>query len=204
MMEVFTCEQGTPEWFAARMGIPTASQFATVCAKGEGKTRTTYMHKLAGEVLTGEPMDSVSNAHMERGHAMEPDARNLYAMMHDADPELVGFIRDGRAGASPDALIGADGMLEIKTKLPHLQIEAILAEKMPAAHRKQVQGQLWIARREWCDFVSYWPGLPLFVVREHRDEKLIAEISAEVDRFNADLDGIVSKIRAMGLQEDAA
>jgi hypothetical protein len=203
-MEVFTCEQGTLEWFAARMGIPTASMFGTVCAKGEGKTRATYMHKLAGEILTGEPMDSISNAHMERGHAMEPDARNLYAMMHDADPELVGFIRDGRAGASPDALIGADGLLEIKTKLPHLQIEAILADKLPAAHRKQVQGQLWIAAREWCDFVSYWPGLPLFVVREYRDEKLIAEIAAEVDHFNSALDCIVAKIRTMGLQGDAA
>jgi hypothetical protein len=203
-MEVFTCEQGTAEWFAARMGIPTASMFGAVCAKGEGKTRTTYMHKLAGEILTGEPMDSISNAHMERGHAMEPDARNLYAMMHDADPELVGFIRDGRAGASPDALIGADGLLEIKTKLPHLQIEAILADKLPAAHRKQVQGQLWIAERDWCDFVSYWPGLPLFVVREYRDEKLIAEISAEVDHFNSALDCIVAKIRTMGLQGDAA
>ena len=95
MMQVFTCDQGTEEWFAARMGIPTASQFATVMAKGEGKTRTTYLHKLAGEVLTGEPMDHVKTFHMQRGHEMEPTARALYAMMMDVDPELVGL--SGRA-----------------------------------------------------------------------------------------------------------
>jgi hypothetical protein len=197
MMQVFTCDQGTDEWFAARMGIPTASQFATVMAKGEGKTRTTYLHKLAGEILTGEPMDSFSNAHTDRGHEMEPAARALYAMMMDTDPELIGFVRTGRAGASPDALVGARGLLEIKTKLPHLQIELLMSGKMPAAHRKQVQGQLWIAERDWCDFVSYWPGLPLFVVREHRDEKLIAEISDAVDRFNEDLDAVVARVQEM-------
>lgn len=196
-MQVFTCDQGTDEWFAARMGIPTASQFATVMAKGEGKTRTTYLHKLAGEILTGEPMDSFSNAHTDRGHEMEPAARALYAMMMDTDPELIGFVRTGRAGASPDALVGARGLLEIKTKLPHLQIELLMSGKMPAAHRKQVQGQLWIAERDWCDFVSYWPGLPLFVVREHRDEKLIAEISDAVDRFNEDLDAVVARVQEM-------
>jgi hypothetical protein len=197
MMQVFTCDQGTEEWFAARMGIPTASQFATVMAKGEGKTRTTYLHKLAGEILTGEPMESFSNAHTDRGHEMEPAARALYAMMMDTDPELVGFVRTGRAGASPDALVGDRGLLEIKTKLPHLQIELLMSGKMPAAHRKQVQGQLWIAERDWCDFVSYWPGLPLFVVREHRDEKMIAEISDAVDRFNEDLDAVVARVQEM-------
>ena len=203
-MEIFTCEQGTAEWFRARMGIPTASQFATVMAKGEGKTRTTYMHKLAGEILTGEPMDSFGNAHTERGHEMEPDARNLYALMHDADPDLIGFIRSGSAGASPDAMVGENGLLEIKTKLPHLQIELLLKGGLPAAHRKQCHGQLWVAGREWVDFVSYWPGLPLFVVREHRDEKLIAEISEAVDRFNQDLADVVEKVRAYGGLEAAA
>jgi hypothetical protein len=104
-MEIYTCEQGSEEWFAARLGIPTASQFQTIMAKGrdggDSKTRRTYMMKLAGEILTGEPMDSFSNEHTERGHEMEPDARNLYAFMRDCEPQCVGFIRNGQKGCSP-------------------------------------------------------------------------------------------------------
>src|SRR4051812_4435301 len=108
-MEILNMDQGSPEWFAARAGIPTASMFATVMASGknggESKGRRTYMLKLAGEIITGEPMDNYSNGHMERGHVMEPEARDLYSFMTDAEPELVGFIRNGRKGASPDSLI---------------------------------------------------------------------------------------------------
>ena len=93
--------------------------------------------------------------------------------------------------------MGDRGLLEIKTKLPHLQIGVILDGAMPPEHKAQVQGQIWKAERDWCDFVSYWPGLPLFVVREHRDEKLIAEISDAVDRFNEDLDAVVARVQEM-------
>ena len=152
MMQIIDCEQGSPEWFAARAGIPTASQFATVMASGRGgaesKTRRTYMLKLAGEIITGDPMDSFSNAHTERGHEMEPEARNFYAFRHDVDPQLIGFIRNGNAGASPDSLIGENGLLEIKTKLPHLLIDVTLRGEFPTDHKAQCQGQLWIAERE--------------------------------------------------------
>jgi hypothetical protein len=109
-MQIVECDQGTDEWFRARMGIPTASEFSTVMAQGRGgaesKTRKTYMLKLAGELLTGEPMDKFGNAHTERGKEMEPEARNLYAFMQDCEPQLVGFIRNGQKGCSPDSLIG--------------------------------------------------------------------------------------------------
>src|SRR3569833_1490525 len=124
--EIITCEQNSPEWLRARMGIPTASAFGDVLAKGEGKTRRTYMLKLAGEIITGEPMESFSNAHTERGHALEEEARDLYIFQTGAELERVGIIRNGRAGCSPDSLIGEDGGLEIKTTLPHLLIETIL------------------------------------------------------------------------------
>ena len=95
MMLIREMEQGTPEWFAVRMGLPTASQFATIMAKGrsggDSKTRQTYLYKLAGEILTGDPMDSFSNHHMERGHEMEPEARRYYAFMHDVEPQQVGM-----------------------------------------------------------------------------------------------------------------
>lgn len=199
-MEIVTCDQGTEEWFRARMGIPTASEFATVLAKGRGggdsKTRQTYLYKLAGEIITGQPMENYSNAHMERGQAMEDEARTLYQFMADVDCERVGFIRSGRKGASPDSLVGADGMVEIKTKLPHLMIETLLRGEFPPEHKAQCQGQLWVAEREWIDIAVYWPGLPLFVTRATRDEPYIRELSDAVDAFNAELDTIVDRVRA--------
>lgn len=200
-MEIFDCAQGSPEWFAARAGIPTASEFHTVMAKGkdggDSKTRKTYMLKLAGEILTGEPMDSYSNGHMERGKEQEPDARNLYAFMHDCEPQVVGFIRNGAKGASPDSLIGADGGLEIKTALPHIQVERLLANICPSEHRAQVQGNIWIAEREWWDFASFCPKLPLFTIRVHRDDEYIAKLSAAVDQFNDELAEAIERIRRM-------
>ena len=198
-MQVIDCIQGTPEWFAARAGIPTASRFCDVMASGRGgaesKTRRTYMLKLAGEIITGEPMDSFSNVHTERGHEMEPEARNFYAFKHDCEPQLVGFIRSGNAGASPDSLIGADGLLEIKTKLPHLLLDVLLRGDFPADHRAQCQGQLWIAEREWIDLICYWPKMPPHIVRAYRDEPYIKQISAAVDQFNDELAEIVARFQ---------
>lgn len=197
MIEIYRGEQGTDEWRQMRAGIPTASEFATVLAKGRGgaesKTRRTYLLKLAGERLTGEPAESYSNGHMERGKAMEAEARDAYAFMRDADYEQVGFIRNGNAGCSPDGLIGTDGMVEIKTKLPHLQLEVLLANELPAEHVAQCQGALWIAEREWLDFVSYWPRLPLFTVRVQRDEAYIARLAEAVAGFNGELNAIVQR-----------
>lgn len=195
--EILHCEQGSPEWFHARLGIPTASMFSAVLAKGQGKTRRSYMLKLAGERLTGEPAESYSNGHMERGKEMEPDARNLYALMHDAEPEQVGFIKRGdEAGCSPDSLIGDDGLLEIKTALPHILIEHILKDQFPPEHKAQCQGALWVSGRQWIDIAVYWPSLPLFVKRAARDEEYITALAGEVARFNADLADIVEKVRA--------
>lgn len=197
MIEVHDMEQGTPEWFAVRLGLPTASCFATIMAKGrsggDSKTRQTYLYKLAGERLTGDPMDSFSNHHTERGHAMEPEARQLYAFMQDAEPELVGFITNGNKGCSPDSLIGANGMLEIKTKLPHLMLAVLEANEFPSEHRAQCQGQLWVAEREWVDLVCYWPKLPPFIKRAYRDEAFIKLLAAEVDQFNDELETLVAK-----------
>src|SRR4051812_29930625 len=126
MIERFDCEQCSPEWYAARLGIPTASEFHTVLAKGKdggagtSVTRKTYMLKLAGEILTGEASQSYSNDHLERGKAMEDEARSLYAFLHDADVDRVGFLKSGRKGWSPDSLIGNVGGIEVKTALPHI------------------------------------------------------------------------------------
>lgn len=199
MMQVFNdIEQGSVDWFAARAGIPTASRFATVMAKGEGKTRAEYMRKLAGEIITGELAEGVTTPHMERGKLMEDEARETYAFINSVEPYQVGFIRSGDKGASPDSLIGSDGGLEIKTALPHIQIDRLERDRLPPEHKAQVQGNLWISEREWWDFVSYWPRLPMLITRVYRDEPYIKAMSDEIDRFNDEKSALVERIRAYG------
>lgn len=160
--------------------------------------RRVYMLKLVGERFTGAPAENYTNAHMERGKTMEAEARAAYAFEYNVDPIPVGFIRNGNVGCSPDSLIGDDGMVEIKTKLPHLQLEALLSNKMPPEHRAQVQGQLWVAEREFNDFVSYWPRLPMIRVRVRRESSYIAMLKSEVERFNDDLDALTEEIMRHG------
>jgi hypothetical protein len=197
-LEIFDFIQGTAEWYSARLGIPTASEFSTVLAKGArggpSKERTTYMRKLAGEIITGSPMWSYSNEHMERGKEQEGEARDLYAMLADVEPVQIGFMRRGDVGCSPDSLVGDDGLLEIKTKLAHLQIGVLETGEVPTEHVAQLQGQVWVSRRSWVDFMSYCPGLPPFVKRVHRDEAFIATLKVAIDEFNAEMDALVERI----------
>ena len=200
-LEVIDCEQGSESWFTARLGLVTASEFATVMAKGkagkESKMRRTYMLKLIGETLTGEPMDNYTNAHMERGKEMEAEARDYYTFMTDEEPKIVGFLKDDRIGCSPDSLLGNDGMHEIKTRLPHLHIETLLSGEMPPEHKAQVQGGLWISEREWTDFQSYWPRLPAFIKRIYRDDDYIKTIEQAVKDFISEMDELKDKIQKL-------
>lgn len=203
-MQIIDCEQGSPEWFAARLGIPTASEFSTVMAKGEGKTRRKYLLRLAGEIITGEAEETYTNAHMERGKIMEDEARKMYAFINDAACQRVGFIRNGSMGCSPDSLIGEDGGVEIKTALAHIQVDRLLKNELPSEHRAQVQGFMLVTGRAWCDFVSYSPKLPLLVVRVQRDNGYIANLKGEIDRFNAELEQIVESVRRYGDRDEIA
>lgn len=202
MIEIYDVPQGSEEWFRCRIGVPTASMFDAVLAKGKGGgeslTRSRYLRTLAAEIITGEPGEQFTTPAMERGRAMEADARNLYAFAHSVEPELVGFIRNGGKGCSPDALLGPAGMIEIKTRRGDLMVETLLKDEMPPEHKAQVQGALWVAEREWLDFIAFWPGLPLFVKRQYRDEPYIATLGTEIDRFNAELAEIVERVRQYG------
>lgn len=207
-MQIIDCEQNSVEWHSARCGIVTASQFKTVLANGrsgaESVTRRKYLYTLAGEIITGEPAESFTNRHMERGHEMEGEARNFYSFLLDAEPQRVGFIRNDRKGASPDSLIGKDGILEIKTAIPSVLIELLMKDQFPPEHKAQAQGQIWIAERDWIDICVYWPGVPPLIKRADRDEAYIQKLSDAVDQFNEELDDIVSRIRSYGGQEAIA
>ena len=206
--KIIDCVQGSDEWLMARMGMATASEFGTVMASGrdggDSKTRKTYLYKLAGEIITGLPMDNYSNAYMDKGKEDEPEARNLYALIHDVEVEQIGFAVNGLAGASPDGVIGKNGMTEIKRKLAHIQVEVLLKDQLPPEHRPQTQGGLWVLEREWIDFVSYSPKMPLFVKRCYRDEPYIQQIEQAVRKFNDELQEIVARLRKYGPEALAA
>ena len=198
-MIIHNVAQGTPEWHAVRAGKVTASEFDSVLAQGRNgvsKTRQTYLYKLAGEIITGQVVESYSNANMERGKVMEDEARAWYEVMH-AKVETVGFIEEGRTGYSPDGLVGDKGALEIKTKFPHLLIPVLLSRDFPAEHKAQCQGGLMVSCREWIDLVCYWPGMPVAVHRAYRDEVYIATLRQAVWDFVGELDAIVGRLKGM-------
>jgi hypothetical protein len=198
-VEIIDVQQNTPEWFQARCGLPTASNFQCLMAESaDRKGRATYLRQVAGEILTGIPSESFKNAAMDRGHAMEPEAREMYAFMHDCEPVQVGFVRNGRKGWSPDSLIGSSGCLEIKTQAPHLLIETIEKDVFPGVHKAQTQGGLLVGDLEWIDLVVFYTGMPLFEKRAVRDVAYIAKLSREIDLFNEEVDELVEKIRRYG------
>lgn len=200
-VEVVDCVQGTPEWHEARLGIPTASEFATVMASGksntESKTRALYMRKLAGELITGLPREEYRNAQMDRGNEMEAEVRNLYAMATNDEVVQVGFLRNGRKGASPDGLVGSAGMVEIKTQVPHLLIERLLSGEVPPEHMAQCQGNLWVGERDWIDIVIGYTKMPLFRRRIMRSSLYIARLELAIDIFLEELDALVAKVKSL-------
>lgn len=199
-LEIFDFEQNSDAWIAARAGIVTASEFSTVLAKGKGGgesvTRRKYMLTLAGERIGGpSPFDRYTNAAMQRGHAYEDEARDMYSLITGNEPARIGFMRRGDVGFSPDSLIGDDGLLEIKTKAYPLHLDCLLKDEVPAEHAAQIQGGLWVSGRQWLDFTSYSPGLPIFVKRVSRDEPYIARLKVEVEQFNSELAELVERIQ---------
>jgi hypothetical protein len=197
-IEIFDCEQGSPEWHKVRLGIPTASMFSAVLAKGEGKTRRAYMNKLAAEIITDELGETFTTPAMERGKAMEDEARSFYSFMTDAEPRRIGFVKNGWVGWSPDSFVGETGALEIKTQRADLLIDTILKDEFPSEHKAQCQGGLWVGEREWIDLCVYWPKMPTFVKRAYRDEAYIKILASELMRFQSELDELVARIRRYG------
>lgn len=201
-MQILTHEQGSDDWIQSRLGIVTMSEMAALIVKGKdpsgfGAGALTYMNQLIGERLTGEPADAFQgNAHTQRGHELEPMARELYEEVTGNAADEVGIILNHGVGYSPDGLIGESGAIEIKTKLPKYQVEVLLSGEIPKEHLAQCHGGLWVSGREWIDFVSYWPGMPLFVKRAYRDEAFIKIIADRVDAFYEELDKRMSRVMA--------
>jgi len=199
-------EQRTPEWFATRCGKVTASRIADVMAKtrtGWGAGRANYMAQLVAERLTGTTEPGFTNAAMQWGTDKEPEARDCYAFERGLSVVEIAFIDHpnlAMTGASPDGLVGDNGMVEIKCPNTATHIDTLLGAAIDDKYMKQMQWQMACAGRQWCDFVSYDPRLgvemQLHVRRVERDEALIAEIEEAVATFLAELDDKVARLTA--------
>jgi putative phage-type endonuclease len=196
--------QGSPEWFLQRLGKVTASRLADVVAKtktGESASRATYRAELVAERLTGKQAEGFSNAAMKWGTDCEPLARAAYEAERGVFVIETGMIHHptiAMSGASPDGLVMADGLLEIKCPETKAHIETVLSGKAPSKYVPQMQWQMACTGRAWCDFVSFDPRMPadvqIFVTRVNRDVDAIAEYEAEVIRFLAEVDDTVAKL----------
>jgi|TARA_R110000850_G_scaffold1049_6_gene6497 hypothetical protein len=202
-MQILNMPQGSPEWLAARLGRVTMSELKSLLVKGKGPGglgagAITYMHQLIGERITGELAEPFQgNAHTRRGHELEGVARALYCdATGEPQPQEVGLILNHEVGYSPDSLVAANGLLEIKTKLPKFQIEVLLSGEIPDEHVPQCQGGLWVSEREWIDFVSYWPGMPLFIKRAYRNDIMIRTIAERVEAFHEEMELRTAQVMA--------
>lgn len=196
--------QGSEGWVRARLGKLTASRMADAIAKtrsGWGASRANLRAALIAERLTGVPQDTYTNAAMQWGTENEPQARSAYEFFNDVTVEQVGFIDHPRIpmfGASPDGLVGTDGLLEIKAPNTATQIETLLSGKIPDKYMVQMQVQMACTGRQWCDFASFDPRLTerlrLFVKRVPRDDRRIAELEAQAREFLAEVDATMAEL----------
>lgn len=197
--------QGTDEWHKLRLGKVTASRVADVVAKtksGYSASRANYAAELIQERLTGLRTEGFTSAAMQWGTDMEPEARSAYEFFRAEEVVQVPFVGHptiGDAGASPDGLVGPEGLVEIKCPNTATHIETLRFKQVPAKYITQMQWQMACTGRKWCDFVSYDPrmqdSMRFFCKRIHRDDEMIASLEAEVIGFLKEVREAVDDLR---------
>lgn len=205
-------EQRSAEWFAARLGKVTASRVADIVAKtksGYSTSRANYMAELVCERLTGMQGESFSSAAMVWGTNTEPMARSAYESRMAELVEETGFVLHPTiemAGASPDGLIGDDGLVEIKCPNTATHIDTLLSDGAPSKYMTQMQWQMACTGRKWCDFVSFDPRMPeemqMFVIRVERNDDVIIELEREVEKFLVELEYKITSLNQLYRKED--
>lgn len=186
-------DQRTDDWFAARLGKVTASRVADVVAKtktGVSASRGNYMAQLIVERLTGKPVESFSSSAMQWGTDTEPLARAAYEMATDMMVEEIGFVEHESipmCGASPDGLVGDDGLIEIKCPNTATHIETLINNTIDNRYVLQMQWQMACTDRKWCDFVSFDPRMPealqMKIIRVNFNEMLVTDLENQVEQF---------------------
>jgi len=200
-------EQGSEEWKQSRCGIISASRMSDVTAKiktGYAASRKNYMSELIVERLTNITADFYMNAAMQHGTDTEPQARAAYEFINDLEVKQVGFIKHPKmdfAGASPDGLVGDDGLIEIKCPTTGTHIELLVSKKIPKKYFDQMQFQMCCTGRKWCDYMSFDPRMPehlnKLIIRVDRDDKYIQGMEIEVIKFNSEIDEKLKILEAL-------
>ncbi len=201
-------EQGTDEWHDLRRGLITASAIDCLLTAGgkpaNNETSRKALYKLLGERLTGESEPSPYSDDMARGHLLEPYARDIYAQRYALPVRQCGFIiatlGNVQIGYSPDGLINDDGLIEIKSPRAKKHLSSLLTDTVPPEYISQVQTGLAVSGRRWCDFISYCPGLPLFVQRCRRDEERIAQLITAAQAAEEQLAGLMTLYQEVALK----
>lgn len=203
--------QGTDEWLATRCGMITASEIGKLLTSGlkvaDNETSRGYIYELAAQRVTGYVEPQCISDDMLRGHDDEIEARKIYDR-EVAPLETVGFITNRRygftLGYSPDAIVGADGLIEVKSRRAKLQMkvltECVFADPqtIPAEHMAQVQCGLLVTERQWCDYISYCGGLPMAVVRALPDRAIQDALLAAAEAAEEKIAAIVGRYEAPG------
>ena len=192
--------QGTDEWHAARCGMVTASvagKLLTSTLKvADNESSRGVVLTLAAERITGYVDPTYCGSSMERGHEDEPYARDTYSE-HVAPVDEAGFMvrdfGDYRIGYSPDGLVSVDGQIEVKSRLQKIHLRAILEDRVPAENYAQIQCGLLVSGRDWCDYVSFCGGMPLWTKRVYPDPMWHAAILAAAETFEANVADILAR-----------
>ena len=160
--------------------------------------RVNYMADLIAERMSGETEDGFCSDAMKRGIEVEAEAREYYEGFNHVTVDQVGFCKlTEDIGCSPDGMVLDAGLIEIKCPNHSTHIKYILNDKMPSKYVNQVQGQLWVTDRKWCDFISFDPQIkqrPFWSIRVMRDEAYIQKLAVEVNQFIIELEELVKKI----------
>jgi predicted phage-related endonuclease len=181
MVKIIEVEQGSEQWLAERLGHISASNMHKIISPtGKQSTQAEkYITELIAEIISGESADPFKgNVHTERGKTLEEEAADYYAMLNGVEPQKIGILRtdDGMISASPDRLIGDDGMLEIKTCLPRIMVEQYEKESLEEDHRPQTQCQLFVSGRKWIDTLLYCPNMKPIIVRSEPKQAFIMDM----------------------------
>jgi len=194
-MKHYKVDQNTDEWMQLRQGKFTASTFKDLFAKSTTKAYQNAIYRVVFERMTGEQPESFSNEYMQRGHELEPLARERYEQETFNQVDDAGFFCTDWVGASPDGLIGSDGLLEIKCPAYSTMIDYMIRQTLPSIYKWQVHGQMYCTGRKWCDFMSYHPKLKPVIIRIERDDAIQSELHSKLTESMKEVETIINKIK---------